>query len=108
LVSVLQYDGFDNELAMAFGDVFGHAEVTPFALADFAVRCGVDRQLMRREGLRLAKLAAAEAMAQAQADDYEGDEERTFVQGTANFVAAQAQRLMQLVTDAARVKGEYL
>ncbi len=108
LVSVLQYDGFDTEMAMAFGDEFSHAEVTPFALADFAVRCGVDRQLMRREGLRLAKLAAAEAMAQAQADDYEGDEERAFVQGTANFVTAQAKRLTQLVSDAARLKDEYL
>lgn len=108
LVSVLQYDGFDTELAMAFGDVFSHAEVTPYALADFAVRCGVDRQLMRREGLRMAKLAAGEAMAQTQADDYEGEEEHAFVQGTANFVAAQAQRLMQLVSDAARLKGEYL
>jgi serine/threonine-protein kinase HipA len=108
LVSVLQYDGFDTELAMAFGDVFSHAEVSPFALADFAARCGVDRKLMRREGLRLAKLAAIEAVAQAQAADYEGEEERTFARGIANFVAAQAQRLTQLVSDAARWKGEYL
>ncbi len=46
LVSVLQYDGFDTELAMAYGDVFSHAEVSAFALADFAARCGVDRKLM--------------------------------------------------------------
>jgi serine/threonine-protein kinase HipA len=59
LVSVLQYDGFDTELAMAYGDVFVHEEVPAFAMADFATRCGIDRKLMRREGLRLAKLSAS-------------------------------------------------
>ncbi|MFN9747897.1 MAG: HipA domain-containing protein [Burkholderiales bacterium] len=108
LVSVLQYDGFDTELAMAYGDVFSHAEVSAFAFADFAARCGVDRKLMRREGQRLAKLAAAEAAAQAQAADYEGEAERAFVQGIADFVAKQAERLTQLVADAARWKDEYL
>jgi len=108
LVSVLQYDGFDTALAMAYGDVFNHAEVSPFALADFAARCGIDRKLMRREGQRLAKLAATEAAAQADAIDYKGEVERAFVQGLAGFVAEQAQRLTQLVADAARLKDEYL
>lgn len=108
LVSVLQYDGFDTELAMAYGDVFSHAEVSAFALADFAARCGVDRKLMRREGQRLAKLATAEAAAQAQAADYQGEAERVFVQGIVDFVARQADRLTQLVADAARWKDEYL
>lgn len=102
LVSVLQYDGFDTELAMAYGDVFSHAEVSAFALADFATRCGVDRKLMRREGQRLAKLAVTAAAAQAHAVDYEGEEDRAFVQGIANFVTQQAQRLTLLVADAAR------
>lgn len=108
LVSVLQYEGFDTELAMAYGDVFSHAEVSAFALADFASRCGVDRQLMRREGQRLARRAAAEAAAQAQATDYEDAAERAFVQGLAHFVARQAERLTQLVADAARWKDEDL
>jgi serine/threonine-protein kinase HipA len=108
LVSVLQYDSFDTELAMAYGDVFSHAEVSAFALADFATRCGVDRKLMRREGQRLAKLAATEAAAQAHAADYVGEEERAFVQGIATFVAQQAQRLTKLVADAVRWKDEYL
>ena len=56
----------------------------------------------------LAKLAAAEAAAQAQAADYEGEAERAFVQGIAAFVARQADRLTQLVADAARWKDEYL
>lgn len=108
LVSVLQYDVFDTELAMAYGDVFRHAEVSPFALADFAERCDIDRKLMRREGQRLAKLAAAEAAAQAQATDYQDPEEQAFVQSIATFVAKQSQRLGQLVADAARWKDEYL
>jgi hypothetical protein len=58
--------------------VFNHAEVSPFALADFAVRCGIDRKLMRREGHRLAKLAATEVTVQAQAYDYVGEEERAW------------------------------
>ena len=108
LVSVLQYDGFDTELAMAYGDVFSHAEVSPFALADFAARCGIDRKLMRREGQRLAKLAEAAAVAQAEEADYEGEVERAFVQGIAGFVAEQAQRLTQLVAEAAGLKDVYL
>jgi serine/threonine-protein kinase HipA len=107
LVSVLQYDDFDTELAMAWGDVFEHEAVSPFALADFATRCRIDRKLLRREGQRLAKLAEPAAMAQALAADYEGDE-RAFAQGIASFVARQAKRLTQLVADAARIKAEYL
>lgn len=107
LVSVLQYTGFDTELAMAWGDVFEHEAVSPFALADFASRCGIDRKLLRREAQRLAKLAEPAAMAQALATDYEGDE-RAFAQSIASFVAKQAKRLTQLVEDAARIKAEYL
>jgi serine/threonine-protein kinase HipA len=107
LVSVLQYQGFDTELAMAYGDVFDHDAVSAFALADFATRCGIDRKLLRREGQRLAKLAETAAMAQAQAADYEEDEQ-AFVQGIASFVAQQAQRLTRLVADAANIKAEYL
>ncbi len=108
LVSVLQYDGFDTELAMAYGDIFNHADVSPFALADFAARCGIDRPLMRREGQRLAKLAETAAAAQAEDVTYRGEAERAFVQGIANFVTKQAQRLAHLVADAARVKDNYL
>ncbi len=108
LVSVLQYEGFDTDLAMAYGDVFTHAEVSSFALADFATRCGVDRKLLRREGQRLAKLAASSAAAQAEAPDYVGDAERAFVHGIATFVGKQAERLTQLVADAAKWKDEYL
>lgn len=107
LVSVLQYDGFDTELAMAYGDVFAHKEVTAFALADFATRCGIDRKLMRREGQRLAKLAIQAAAQQAESDLYLADE-RPFIQGIAHFVTQQALRLSKLVSDAAAIKAGYL
>lgn len=66
LVSVLQYDGFDTELAVT------------------------------------------QAAVQAQAADYKGEAERAFVQGIADFVAKHAERLTQLVADAARWKDETL
>jgi serine/threonine-protein kinase HipA len=107
LVSVLQYDGFDTELAMAYGDVFVHEEVSAFALADFATRCGIDRKLMRREGQRLARLAIQEAALQAEAGLYLADE-RSFIQGIAHFVTRQALRLSKLVSDASAIKADYL
>jgi serine/threonine-protein kinase HipA len=107
LVSVLQYDSFDTELAMAYGDVFVHEEVSAFAMADFATRCGIDRKLMRREGQRLAKLAVAASAQQAQSADYLA-EERPFVESLAAFVTQQAQRLSRLVADAAAIKVDYL
>ncbi|WP_043459969.1 HipA domain-containing protein [Azohydromonas australica] len=107
LVSVLQYEGFDSEMAMAYGDVFVHEEVSAFALADFATRCGIDRKLMRREGQRLARLAIAAAGEQALSADYLS-EERPFVESLAAFVTQQAQRLSKLVADAAAIKAGYL
>jgi serine/threonine-protein kinase HipA len=107
LVSVLQYEGFDSEMAMAYGDVFVHEQVSTFALADFATRCGIDRKLMRREGQRLARLAIAAAAEQALSADYLA-EERPFVESLAAFVTQQAQRLSKLVADAAAIKAGYL
>lgn len=107
LVSVLQYEGFDTELAMAWGDVFVHAEVSPFAVADFAARCGVPRVLLRREGQRLASLASEAATVQAEDATYTGSE-RAFAQDLARFVARQAQRLDALVVAAVGIRDEYL
>ena len=78
LVSVLQYAGLDHELAMAWGDAFSLDKAGAFQLADFAQRCGVDRNLLKREAARLAKLAMEHAPTQALADDYIDDGERAF------------------------------
>ena len=107
LVSVVQYEHFDTDLAMAYGDAFTLGEVTPYALADFAVRCGIDRKLMRREAQRLARLAVVHAANLAQAADYL-DDERTFVARLAGFVATQAARLEGLAMEAVTIPDEFL
>jgi serine/threonine-protein kinase HipA len=107
LVSVMQYDRFDVELAMAFGDVFRLEEVTPFALADFASRCGIDRRLMRREAQRLARLARPAALELAHSPVY-ADDERDFVARLAAFVEAQAGRLSTMAAEAATISAALL
>jgi serine/threonine-protein kinase HipA len=92
LVSVVQYEHFDTDLAMAFGDAFTFDEVKGFALAEFAEGCGIDRKLMQREAKRLARLATAAAVELAGSSDYHG-EERAFVTRLADFIGRQAQRL---------------
>ncbi len=104
LVSVVQYPGINHELAMAWGDAFSLNDVRAFQLADFAQRCGVDKNLLKREAARLAKLAVEHAPAQALADDYIEDAERAFAGQLRDFVVAQASRLTQLTGEAARIK----
>ena len=108
MLSVLQYPGIDQELAMAWGDAFHLHEVKAFQLADFAQRCGIDRQLLKREAARLAKLASKHAPRQALADDYIDANERHFVAQLRDYVLAQAKRLTQLASDAATLKDELL
>lgn len=108
LVSVVQYPGISHELAMAWGDAFSLEEVTAFQLADFAQRCGIDRKLIQRESKRMAKLAMEHAPIQAQATDYIDDAERAFAGQLGDFIVKQAERLIQLADDAAKIKDEYL
>ena len=107
LVSVVQYAHFDTELAMAFGDAFTFDEVTPFALADFALRCRIDRKLMRREAQRLANAATGVAGELARSKDYR-DDEREFVARLADFIGAQAARLDKLAREAAAIPAKFL
>jgi serine/threonine-protein kinase HipA len=108
LVSVVQYPGINHELAMAWGDVFSLDEVGAFHLADFAQRCGVDRNLLKREAARLAKLATEHAPAQSLVDDYIDDDERAFAGQLRDFVVGQASRLTKLADEAAKIKAEFL
>lgn len=107
LVSVVQYSHFDTDLAMAFGDAFTFDEVTPFALADFAARCGIERRLMRREAQRLAGAAVAAADELAHSDVYQ-DDENAFVTGLAAFIGKQATRLAALAHEAATIPASLL
>ena len=108
LVSVAQYPGIDHELAMAWGDAFSLDEVGAFQLADFAQRCGVDKNLLKREATRLAKLAVEHAPTQALADDYVDDGERAFAVQLRDFVVGQTTRLTKLAGEAANIKPEFL
>lgn len=107
LVSVVQYAHFDTDLAMAYGDAFTLDEVTPFALADFAARCGIDRKLMRREAERLANAASTAAVELARSNAYQ-DEEPAFVAQIAAFINQQAQRLVFLAREAATIPAALL
>jgi serine/threonine-protein kinase HipA len=107
LVSVLQYPGLDHEFAMAYGDAFSLDEVGAFQLADFAKRCGIDRRLLKREALRLAKLATEQAPSQANAADYL-EEERGFAGQLRDFVIAQAARLATLASAAVKIRDDDL
>ncbi len=107
LVSVVQYPGIDHELAMAYGDAFSFDAVRAFDLADFARRCKVDRRLLEREAVRMAKRAIEQARAQAVAADYV-DEERAFVRELSDFIGRQAERLVGLASAAIEIKGENL
>ncbi|MCC5870497.1 MAG: HipA domain-containing protein, partial [Gammaproteobacteria bacterium] len=93
LVSVVQYDNLDHEMAMAYGDEFRLHEVSPFAWADFAHRTGTSRPLLAREMIRMGKAALEAAPAQARATDYV-DDERAFVGQIAAYVQEQAQKLI--------------
>jgi serine/threonine-protein kinase HipA len=103
----LQYEHFDTELAMAFGDAFTFGEIKAFALADFAVRCGVDRKLMRREAQRLASAANKAAADLAQSNEYR-ENEREFVERLAASIGRQAQRLADLAREAAAIPAGFL
>lgn len=108
LVSVVQYPGIDHELAMAYGDAFSLDQVGAFQLADFAKRCGVERRLLKREALRLAKLATQHAPVQALADNYDDEGERVLAARLRDLVVAQASRLTTLASEAAGITDEYL
>ena len=107
LVSVVQYDGIDHELAMAYGDEFLLREIAPFQWADFAHRTGITRSLLAREMRRMGKAALAAAPAQASEATYVGDE-RAFVARISAFVQDQASKLLEMATPMTRVDSSFL
>lgn len=107
LVSVVQYEGLDHELAMAYGDVFLLQEIAPFQWADFANLTGTPRQLLAREMRRLGKAALAAAPAQASEAIYAG-EERALVERISVFVQGQAKKLLDMATPMTQVDPSLL
>jgi serine/threonine-protein kinase HipA len=107
LVSVVQYEGLDHELAMAYGDEFQLGEVSAFAWADFALRTGTPRPFLAREMRRRGSAAADAAAAQVAEAVYVG-EERAFVERIAAFVREQAQKLAEMATPMTKVNRRFL
>jgi serine/threonine-protein kinase HipA len=107
LLSVVQYPSVSHDLAMAFGDEFVLDQVRAFQLADFAKRCGINRRLLGREALRLARLVRVQARAQAEVLDYEAGEQ-DFVLHLCDFVIGQAERLQGMALEVASIGDAYL
>lgn len=107
LVSVVQYPQFSHEMAMAFGDEFNLDNVKGYALADFAHRCGIGRQLLLRESRKLADGIRQHALAVLAAAPY-FDDERAFARGIAEFALGQAEKLVLHAKEAVAIPGGYL
>lgn len=107
LVSVMQYDSnkLEHSIAMAFGDVFDLNSVKSFNLADFCVRCGINRSYFARELSNLCKIALAEAPLQAQDAVYVG-EEKAMVSDIASFVVKQANKLLSMAGEVHSYKAD--
>jgi serine/threonine-protein kinase HipA len=95
LVSVVQYEGLDHELAMAYGDEFLLRNIRPYDWADFARRTGTPRPLLAREMRKIGTAAPEIATAQAAQPDYVGSE-RSFVAKIVSFVQEQAKKLVEM------------
>lgn len=102
LVSVLQYDGLDHELAMAYGDEFHLEQIRAYDWAEFAARTGTPRQLLSREMRRIGTAAPAAAALQAAETLYQG-QEKTLVSRIAEFVRHQATKLAAIAAAVVRV-----
>lgn len=95
LISVVQYDGLDHELAMAYGDEFELAGIGPYDWAVFAERTGIPRTLLNREMQRIGRAAEAAAFQQAADETYQG-EEKDLVARIAAYVQRQAGNLIAM------------
>ena len=105
LVSVVQYDGLDKELAMAYGDEFELDDIRSCDWALFAERTGTPRPLLSREMRRIGEMAAKAAAQQAADECYQGEEKAlvskitTYVQGQAAKMREMAQPMLRAELD---------
>ncbi|NLP60519.1 HipA domain-containing protein [Paraburkholderia sacchari] len=97
----------EQEMAMAYGDVFLLDEITPYALADFCSRIKMPPALVAREMKRLADVVCKFARVRAESPVYVG-EERAMVKRIADFVCRQGERLMRLAPEVPKVAPELL
>jgi serine/threonine-protein kinase HipA len=108
LVSVNAYgEMVEQEMAMGYGDAFRLEEITPFELASFAQRTGVQPRYLAREIARMAQAASALAPELARSDLYIGDE-RGLLESVARFIDTQATRLLKIAPEVPRVDRKLL
>ncbi|HEU4653188.1 MAG TPA: HipA domain-containing protein [Steroidobacteraceae bacterium] len=107
LVSVVQFDGLDHELAMAYGDEFLLGEISAFQWADFAQSTGTPRALLAREMRRISKAAIAAAPELAADSSFVG-EERALTRRICAFVAEQANKLADAAQPMLKVESKWL
>jgi serine/threonine-protein kinase HipA len=105
LVSVVQYEALDHELAMAYGDEFRLEQIRPYDWAEFSVRTNIPRRLLVREMMRMGKSAAEAARRQSEENVYVG-QEKPFVAQIAEFVRRQATSMVEMAPATARVDLE--
>lgn len=102
LVSVVQYDGLDHELAMAYGDEFELTNIRPYDWAVFAERTRIPRALLSREMQRIGRAAGKAADRQSADEGYQG-EEKALVAKIAEYVRGQAAKLVEMASPMLRV-----
>lgn len=105
LVSVVQYEGLDHELAMAYGDEFRLEQIRPYDWAEFAARTNIPRRLLAREMIRMGKAASGAAQRQAEESVYVG-QEKIFVAQIAEFVRRQATSMADMAPATVSVELE--
>ena len=107
LVSVVQYEGLEHDLAMAYGDEFLLPDMSAFAWADFASRTATPRAVLAREMRRMGTAAAEAATAQAADAVYVG-EEKEFVQRISVLVREQAKGLVGMAVPMTKIDATLL
>jgi len=108
LVCVQTYGpAIEQEMAMGYGDEFRCEAVTAFDLADFAHRTALPVTVVARELTAMARQAQRLAAGLAQDPVYTQDERRR-VQDIAQFVVAQAERLIRIAPEVPKVDPELL
>lgn len=103
LVSVNAYgDHVEQDMALAYGDVFLPEDITPYALADFAHRTGTPPAQLAREITTMARAVLRLAPEQAAADIYIGDE-RALVAQISTYICTQATNLLAMAREVTKV-----
>jgi serine/threonine-protein kinase HipA len=107
MVSILIYEQYEHQAAMAIGDQFDMTRTTAFDWADFAVQCRLNRQVVASEMRRLCRLVKTQTPQLAQAPLYL-DDEREVVQRIARSIDTQCARLDALAAQIPKVDAALL